>query len=203
MLDGDERRIRMAYSLLFSLPGTPVLFYGEEIGMGENLAVRDRLSVRTPMQWSDEPGAGFSTADPARFVRPLPEGEFGPLAVNVARQRRDEGSLLNWFERLIRRRRETPELGLGSWAVIPNDQRGVLSHRCDWNGSTVVAVHNFGAEPCRLDLPLDGIDDAVAADDLLDASPEQPLDAGGLSLTVAGYGYRWLRIRREGRRVSP
>ena len=203
MLGGDGPRLRMAYSLLFSLPGTPVLFYGEEIGMGENLAVPDRLAVRTPMQWSDEPGAGFSTADPARLCRPLTEGAYGPLAVNVAAQRRDPGSLLNWFERLIRRRRETPELGMGTWAVIPTDERGVLAHRCDWDGSTVVAVHNFGPEPCRLDLPLDGIEDAVGADDLLDAPDEQSVGSGLLSLTLAGYGYRWLRIRREGRRVSP
>ena len=203
MLGGHPQRIRMAYSLLFSLPGTPVLFYGEEIGMGENLDLPDRLSVRTPMQWSDEPGAGFSTADPARFTRPLTEGAFGPLAVNAAGQRRDEGSLLNWFERLIRRRRETPELGLGTWAVIPNDQPGVLAHRCDWDGSTVVALHNFGAEPCRLELPLDGIKDVVGADDLVDGSTEHPLDSNVLHLTLDGYGYRWLRIRRKGQRLSP
>ncbi|HEY6698215.1 MAG TPA: alpha-amylase family protein [Acidimicrobiales bacterium] len=203
MLGGDPQRIRMAYSLLFSLPGTPVLFYGEEIGMGENLDLPDRLAVRTPMQWSDEPAAGFSTADPARLTRPLTEGAFGPLAVNAAGQRRDEGSLLNWFERLIRRRRETPELGMGTWAVIPNDQPGVLAHRCDWDGSTVVALHNFGAEPCRLALPLDGINDAIGADDLLDGSTEHPLDSNVLHLTLDGYGYRWLRIRRQGQRVSP
>jgi trehalose synthase len=203
MLGGDPQRIRMAYSLLFSLPGTPVLFYGEEIGMGENLDLPDRLAVRTPMQWSDEPGAGFSTADPDRFSRPLTDGVFGPLAVNAANQRRDEGSLLNWFERLIRRRRETPELGMGSWAVIPNDQPGVLAHRCEWDGSTVVAVHNFGAEPCRLELPLDGIKDVVGADDLLDGSTEHPPDSNMLHLTLDGYGYRWLRIRRKGQRLSP
>jgi trehalose synthase len=203
MLDGDERRIRMAYSLLFSLPGTPVLFYGEEIGMGENLAVKDRLAVRTPMQWSAEPGAGFSTADPGSLTRPLPEGAFSPLAVNVADQRRDQGSLLNWFERLIRRRRETPELGMGTCSVIRNDQPGVLAHRCDWDGSTVVAVHNFGPDPCRFDLPLDGIDDPAGADDLLDGSPEQALDGGVLTVTLPAFGYRWLRIRRGGERVSP
>jgi trehalose synthase len=203
MLGGHPQRIRMAYSLLFSLPGTPVLFYGEEIGMGENLDVAGRMAVRTPMQWSDEPGAGFSTADPERFPSPVTEGEYGPLAVNVAAQRREAGSLLNWFERLIRRRRETPELGLGSWSIVANDEPAVLAHRCDWDGSTVVAVHNFGAEPCELDLPLDGIDDVVGTDDLLDGDGDQPLDEPVLHLTLAGYGYRWLRIRRAGQRLSP
>lgn len=171
--------------------------------MGENLAVPDRLAVRTPMQWSDEPGAGFSTADPGRFPRPLTEGEYGPLAVNVAHQRRDAGSLLNWFERLIRRRRETPELGMGTWSVVANDQPGILAHRCDWDGSTVVAAHNFSSEPCRVVLPLEGIEDAVAADNLLDGQAEHRLDGPALPLTLEGHGYRWLRIRRRGQRLSP
>src|SRR3546814_2202472 len=94
MLDGDQDRIGMVYSLLFSLPGTPVLFYGEEIGMGENLDVDGRPSVRTPMQWTDGRNAGFSSARPSRLTRPLPDGRFGPLAVNVADQRRDPDSLL-------------------------------------------------------------------------------------------------------------
>jgi maltose alpha-D-glucosyltransferase/alpha-amylase len=203
MLGGHPQRIRMAYSLLFSLPGTPVLFYGEEIGMGENLAAEGRMAVRTPMQWSDEPGAGFSTANPRRFPNPLTEGEYGPLAVNVVSERRDDGSLLNWFERLIRRRRETPELGLGRWSVVTTAEPAVLAHRCDWNGSTVVAVHNFGAEPCRIDVPLAGIDDAVGAIELLDGSAEHPLAEPVLRLTLDGYGYQWLRIRREGQRLAP
>jgi trehalose synthase len=203
MLDGHPQRIRMAYSLLFSLPGTPVLFYGEEIGMGENLDLPGRMAVRTPMQWSDEPGAGFSPANPRRFPSRLTGGEYGPLAINVAEQRRDEDSLLNWFERLIRRRRETPEFGLGRWSVIANDAPAVLTHRCDWDGSTVVAVHNFGAEPCRLELPLADVDDAVGVIDLLDGFSERPLDEGVLQLTVDGYGYQWLRIRRAGQRLPP
>jgi trehalose synthase len=203
MLGGDQRRVRMAYSLLFSLPGTPVLFYGEEIGMGENLALPDRLAVRTPMQWSDGPAAGFSTADPARLARPVTEGEYGPSAVNVARQRRDPGSLHNWFERLIRRRRETPELGMGTWSVIRHDEPRVLAHRCDWDGSTVVAAHNFSAEPCRVVLDLDGIEDAVGADDLLDGSADHAVEGRTLPLSLDGYGYRWVRVRRRGRPVTP
>ena len=89
MLDGDPHRIRMVYSLLFALPGTPVLFYGEEIGMGENLALEGRFAVRTPMQWTPDAGGGFSTADPATFPGPLTGGRVGPKQVNVRDQERD------------------------------------------------------------------------------------------------------------------
>ena len=119
MFGGDQRRLRMAYSLQFALPGTPTLFYGEEIGMGENLAVDERLAVRTPMQWTAGPQAGFSTAPPDALCRPVPtDPAFTPDAVNVERQRTDPESLLNWFERLIRRRKELPEIGWGTCAVV-------------------------------------------------------------------------------------
>jgi len=115
MLGGDERRIRMTYSLAFALPGTPVLFYGEEIGMAENLAIDGRYSVRAPMQWSSDPHGGFTTADqPTRPV--VDEGPFSFREVNVATQRRDPHSLLNWMERLIRRRRSARSWGGASGA---------------------------------------------------------------------------------------
>ena len=161
MFGGDARRIRMAYSLMFSLPGTPVLFYGEEIGMAENLAIDGRASVRSPMQWSDDRNGGFSTARPSRLRRPVVEGQFGPLAVNVAAQRRDNDSLLNWMERLIRRRRETPELAWGDWRVLTSSVAAVFAHRCDWDGGTVVAVHNLAAEPCHVRVDLDAVDDGA------------------------------------------
>ncbi|HEX2023799.1 MAG TPA: alpha-amylase family protein [Acidimicrobiales bacterium] len=202
MFGGDERRVRMAYSLMFSLPGIPVLFYGEEIGMGENLAEKARAAVRTPMQWSDEPGGGFSTADPSRFPAQLPEGEYGPLAVNAASQRRDPDSLLNWFERLIRRRKELPMIGFGEWRVVPTEPRPVLAHRCDWDGSTVVAVHNLSPEPCRFDVALEGCDDIVGLDDLLGRDHRQ-LDTPQFEVTLDGYGYRWFLVRRAGQRVTP
>jgi glycosidase len=109
------RRIRMAYSLMFSLPGTPVLFYGEEIGMGENLDVDGRLAVRTPMQWSPQPNGGFSSARASKLPRPVVGGAYGPEHVNVAAQRSDPDSLLSFVTLLIRRYRESPELG---WSEV-------------------------------------------------------------------------------------
>jgi trehalose synthase len=205
MLGGDERAIRMVYSLAFSLPGTPVLFYGEEIGLAENLAIEGRNSVRSPMQWSGEPNAGFSTAPhPEALVRPLPDDErFDPAAVNVARQRREEDSLLNWFERLIRRRRECPELGFGTLRVLDGGADSVLAHRCDWDGSTIVAVHELAGRRAKVSLDLRAGRDAEALVDLF-SHAEFPLTPGEpLELGLGPYDHRWLRLRRSGQRVPP
>ena len=204
MLDGDPQRIRMAYSLLFSLPGTPVLFYGEEIGMGENLDIEGRMSVRTPMQWTDEENGGFSKARPSRLRRPVVEGRFGPLAVNVAAQRRDPESLLSWMERLIRRRRETPELGWGTWKVVRTNVPSVLAHRCDWEGRTVVAAHNLGDQPCVVRLQLGDVPEDGKLDDLLDERGAfRDIEDGSLELKMDGYGFRWLRINTPDQHTPP
>ena len=112
----------MAWSLLLTLPGTPVILYGDEIGMGEDLSLDGRMSVRTPMQWSPGPGAGFSTAH--RLVRPIAESAFGPDRVSVAGQRRSEDSLLRNLSRLIHARREAPELGWGTSTLLRERPRG-------------------------------------------------------------------------------
>jgi maltose alpha-D-glucosyltransferase/alpha-amylase len=204
MLGGDDARLRMAYSLLFSMPGTPVLFYGEEIGMAENLAVPGRFAVRTPMQWSAERGAGFSTADEKRFPAPLASGDFGPDHVNVAAQRVDSDSLLNWFERLIRRRRETHELALGAVRVILTEPVAVFAHRCDWRGEAVVVVHNLGDKRADVAVPIDqeGDDDVDFAHDLFSGDLVEVRDHH-LSLALGGYGYRWFRLHHDGRRITP
>jgi maltose alpha-D-glucosyltransferase/alpha-amylase len=181
MLDSDEDRIRLVYSLMFSLPGTPALFYGEEIGMVENLDIEGRLSSRTPMQWSGDAHAGFSTApDGARLCRPLPEDH----KANVADQRRDPNSLLNWMERLIRQRRECPEFGWGKLELL-HHKGAALVHRCVWDGTAVVAVHNLGDKPVTVPLPkdCDRLSDLFGTDD---AAPDE-------KVTVEPYGFRWYR----------
>ena len=204
MLDGDQARIRLVYSLLFSLPGTPVLFYGEEIGMGENLDVPGRLSVRTPMQWTDERNGGFSPATASKLPRPVVEGRFGPLAVNVADQRRNPESQLNWFERVIRRRRETPEFGWGSFSLLDtNGEDAVLAHRCDWEGGSVVAVHNLSSEPRHVRVSLGDIEPFDRVIDLLATAEPRPLDGPVLELKLEGYGHLWLRLQRKESRTVP
>src|SRR5437588_5982236 len=113
MLKGDRRRIELAYSLQFTMPGTPVLRYGEEIGMGEDLSLRERNSLRTPMQWTSGRGGGFTTAERAKQAQPvLTRGRYGCGQVNVDDQQRDHASLLRWFEEMIRVLRECPEVGV-------------------------------------------------------------------------------------------
>src|SRR4051794_37177514 len=192
MLAGDERALRMVYSLAFSLPGTPVLFYGEEIGMAENLAIPGRYSVRSPMQWSTH--GGFSTAPSPR--RPMVEGAFGPARVNVAAERREPDSLLNWFERLIRRRRECPELGFGAFTLLETAAPSVIAHRSDWESATIVCVHELGGRPVTVALP---VDDGESLVDLF--GPDEL--ALPVTLHLEPFDARWFRVRRAGQRLPP
>jgi trehalose synthase len=187
MLDSNQDRIRLTYALMFSLPGTPTLFYGEEIGMTENLDIPGRYSVRTPMQWSPEPHAGFSTApDGARLCRPLADDH----SANVAEQRREPDSLLNWMERLIRMRKECPEFGWGIFEQI-SSEGPVFAHRCDWNGNTVIAVHNLSDRSASQVLPRS---DAWAK--LVDLFGDEDC-APGDEIELKPYGYRWLRAQLQ------
>jgi maltose alpha-D-glucosyltransferase / alpha-amylase len=195
MLGGDRRHLELAYALQFSLRGSPVLRYGEEIGMGEDLSQPGRHAIRTPMQWSTLPNAGFSTAAPERLVRPvIADGDYGCEWVNVSAQRHDPGSLLSWFERMIRTLREAPEIGSGSCTHIDVPMpAGVLAHRADDVTGTMVFLHNLGTRGVTVDLSTLAAE-AQAPNDVL-ADREYPdldkLDA----LPVAGHGYRWIRLR--------
>jgi trehalose synthase len=195
MLEGDPRRIRMVYSLMFTLPGTPVLFYGEEIGMGENLDVGGRQAVRTPMQWAPGRSAGFSSAPEDKLVVPLVDGGFAPEHINVEDQRHDQDSLLNFMATLIRRFRESPEIGWGEYGVLDQPHSNVLAHRCTWDDTSLVALHNFAAEPCTVPLELKDLDGDSVLNDLLQPG-NTPLEGGRAELNLDGYGYRWLRVTR-------
>jgi maltose alpha-D-glucosyltransferase/alpha-amylase len=196
MLGNDRRRIELAYALQFSLRGTPVLRYGEEIGMGEDLSLKGREAIRTPMQWSYKPNAGFSTADPEKLVRPvIDKGEFSYQKVNVTAQRNDPKSLLAWFERMIRTLREAPEIGSGSTTHIDVAMpSGVLAHRADGPTGTMVFLHNLGTEDVEVDLSTLAPEADLPTDVLADRGYGEvgKLDA----LKLSGYGYRWIRLCR-------
>ena len=201
MVDGDPRRVRMAYSLMFSLPGTPTLYYGEEIGMGEDLDAPGRMAVRTPMQWSAGRNGGFSTATPGRLVQRVVPGAYGPEHVNVAAQLHDPESLWSLMRKLISIRRSCPELGWGTWSVVEQPQRQVLVHRCDLDGSAVVTVHNLGPEPVTVEVPVDPEGHGLEATDLMSDDPVS--GEGSVSLALDGYGFRWLRVRPAGDLAIP
>ncbi|MGK5679002.1 alpha-amylase family protein [Actinoplanes sp. URMC 104] len=196
MLGNDRRRIELAYALQFSLRGTPVLRYGEEIGMGDDLTLEGRDAIRTGMQWSTLPNGGFSTADAKDLARPvISGGEYGWEKVNVTLQRHDPASLLSWFERMIRTLREAPEVGTGSCTHVDiPGPTSVLVHRADGGTGTMVFVHNLGAEAATLDLS-SLYAEAEQPNDVL-ADQEYPELGACDKVEVAGYGYRWIRLRR-------
>ncbi|MCC2307786.1 alpha-amylase family protein [Cellulomonas chengniuliangii] len=200
MLSGDPRQIRMAYSLLFSLPGTPVLFYGEEIGMGENLAAPGRMAVRTPMQWTSGKNGGFSTAARRRLPGPVVEGGFAPEHISVAEQRHDPDSLLSFIQQLIRRYRESPELGWSGVEVLDQPHAAVFAHRATWDDGSLVAVHNLGPEPLTVPLRLPDLDAETELVDLLDHGSLACDERGSVEVALEGYGYRWLRVVTPGAR---
>jgi glycosidase len=190
----------MVYSLLFSLPGTPALFYGEEIGMGENLDVPGRMAVRTPMQWSREPNGGFSPVRPSQLCRPVVADGFSPQHVNVADQRRDPDSMLAFMTLLIRRYRDSPELGWATFQVLDQPHTSVLAHVCTWDDGSLVALHNLSPDACEVPLRLKGCDDSHRLEDLLQDGTTQLDEKGRTTIALDGYGYRWLRVVAAGSR---
>ena len=199
MLGGDERRLRLVYSLMFSLPGTPVLFYGEEIGMGENLDIEGRLSVRTPMQWDAGPNGGFSTAPKRRLTRPQPSGLWSPEHVNAQAQRQDPGSLWSFMRTIIRRYRQMPQIGWSDVEVLDHDSPSLLAHLCRCDDWRMLALHNFAADDAMVTLELGEVPEGSVLRDVLDGREDVPLDpAGRVELRVDGHQGQWLRVVAPG-----
>jgi maltose alpha-D-glucosyltransferase / alpha-amylase len=194
MLGGDRRRIELAYSLLFTLPGTPVLRYGDELGMGDNLALPERQCARTPMQWSNEPQSGFTKCDKP-VVSVIKTGPFGYEHVNAARQRRDPNSMLNWTERIIRMRKEVPEIGWGDFELITTRQASVLAMRYDWLNNSVLFLHNFASTPKEI-----AFSSGIAGEsgrvlvNLLSEDHSRANADGKHRVMLEAYGYRWYRV---------
>lgn len=198
MLGGDMRRIAMAHSLMLALPGTPVFYYGDEIGMGENLDLREREAVRTPMQWNEQPGGGFSQADPADFVRPLvSDPQFAPKAVNVAEQGENGASLMEQIRRLVRTRRACPEIGWGRHETLQTGEPAVLALHAEWRGGAVITLHNLSSRHVSV---------ALAIGDRHDSLRPLMCDTGGrvpqradAPIDLPPHGYAWFRADEERR----
>ncbi|WP_223632270.1 maltose alpha-D-glucosyltransferase [Corallococcus sp. EGB] len=155
LMDNGRRRIELMHSLLFTLPGTPVLYYGDEIGMGDNIYLGDRNGVRTPMQWTGDRNAGFSRADYARLFAPvIADPVYGYQSINVEAQERQKSSLLQWVKRMIGIRQRYPVFAMGSLRFLTTENRKVLAFVREWDGQTVLVVCNLSrfAQPGVLDL---------------------------------------------------
>jgi maltose alpha-D-glucosyltransferase/alpha-amylase len=193
MLQGDRRRMELAYSLMMTLPGTPVIRYGDEIGMGDNLCLPERECARTPMQWSTEPNGGFTACDKP-YIPVISGGPYGFEHVNVAEQRRDPNSFLNWMERIIRMRKEVPEIGWGDFSVLRTNTPEVFAMRYDWRNNSVVMMHNLSGIPREVQVDV-GLPHEIGNRlvNLLSADHSVADERGKHRIVVEGYGYRWYR----------
>jgi maltose alpha-D-glucosyltransferase/alpha-amylase len=198
MLAGDVRRLKMAHSLMFALPGTPVIWYGEELGMGEDLSLEERNSVRTPMQWSDKANANFSTAPIERLIRPVVSGgQFDYRTVNIAAQRDVPGSMMDHIQRLIRTRRSCPEVGWGEWRVLDAGAASVLALSYKWQGDTVITLHNLADLDVEARLPTRGMPAELTP--LLSDDSDRSSRATEDAIAIGPYGFRWFRADGERR----
>jgi len=192
---GDAGRVKMAWSLLFSLPGTPCLTYGDEIGMGEDPGQPGRDAVRAPMQWNDSPGAGFSRASPDRLIQPVIDtGPFGCRQVNVRRQQDDPDSLLAHIRQLAALRRTLPEIGDGSTNPLETGDKAVLGHSYGLPGGMLFLLHNLSADPKQAALRF-GPNDIGRLVDLFDGE-SRIAEPGDHTVSLGPYGFRWLKLER-------
>jgi maltose alpha-D-glucosyltransferase / alpha-amylase len=194
MLGGDRRRIELAYSLMVTLPGTPVIRYGDELGMGDDLSLPERNCARTPMQWSTEPHGGFTEGDKP-CIPVIEKGPYGFEHVNAAKQRRDPNSMLNWTERIVRMRKEVPEIGWGDFKIIATRDPAILIIRYDWRNNSVLFIHNLDEKPREISFAV-GLpgDTGKLLVNLLTEDHSRADKKGRHNLLMEGYGYRWYRV---------
>jgi len=198
LLDNSRPRIELLHSLLFSFPGTPVVYYGDELGMGDNIHLHDRDGVRTPMQWTPDRNAGFSRAEPERlYAAPVSDPVYGHQAVNVEAQLRDPSSLLHWMRNVIALRKLFGAFGRGTMELLPVANRKVLAYLRALGGETLLCVANVSrfAQPAELDLSrfLDWV-----PVEMLGYTEFPRIGASPYFLTLGPYGYYWFELRKPG-----
>ena len=196
LLDNDPSKIKLMKSLLLSMPGTPIIYYGDEIGMGDNIYLGDRNGVRTPMQWSPDRNAGFSKTDPQRlYLPPIMDPIYGYQAVNVEAQQREPASLLNWMKRMIAVRRSCQAFGRGRLDLLRPGNRKILAYVRTYGDEIVLCVANLSrsAQPVELDLkPYKGL----VPVEMLGQTAFPPISESPYLLTLARYGFYWFRLTR-------
>ena len=197
LMERDRRRIELMNALLLSMRGTPVLYYGDEIGMGDNIYLGDRDGVRTPMQWSPDRNGGFSKADPARLVLPpIMDPLYGYEAVNVEAQAADAHSLLNWTRRMLALRGKHPAFGRGSLRFLAPGNRKILAYLREYEGETLLCVANLSRLPQAVELDLSEFEGRVPIE-LTGMSPFPPIGQLTYLLTMPPYGFFWFQLVAE------
>ena len=192
MMNGNIKKIQLAYSLLFSMPGAQMIRYGDEIGMGDDLSLKGRNSVRTPMQWSAAKNGGFSNAEEKLLVHPvLKSGPFGYKKVNLFSAQQQPSSLLNWVERLITTRKGCPEIGYGNLFIIPNPNEKLLIHGFQWEEKKLFFLHNLSEEEVQISK------EEFSDGKLFDVFGEELHENEGSRILLKSYGYRWYRSEKN------
>ncbi|MDF2971092.1 MAG: treS [Microvirga sp.] len=197
LMQRDRRRIELMNALLLSMPGTPVVYYGDEIGMGDNIYLGDRDGVRTPMQWSPDRNGGFSRADPASLVLPaIMDPVYGFESVNVEAQSRDQHSLLNWMRRMLMLRRNHHAFGRGTFRLLYPSNRKVLAYLREHDGETILCVANLSRTPQAVELDLSAFAGRVPVE-MTGPSPFPPIGQLTYLLTLPPYGFYWFQLTTE------
>ena len=198
LLDGGRDEVELMHAILFSLPGSPVLYYGDEIGMGDNVFLGDRDGVRTPMQWTGDRNGGFSRADFAQlYLPPLMDPVFGYPAVNVEAQLRSPTSLLRWMRRFIELRKKHPVFGHGTYEALRPDNPRVFAHVRRNDGDTVLCVHNLSRSAQAVELDLARWRGRVPVE-MLGSSAFPPIGDLPYLLTLAPRGFFWFQLTEDG-----
>jgi maltose alpha-D-glucosyltransferase / alpha-amylase len=194
LVDNDRRVMELFHAMLFSLPGSPILYYGDEIGMGDNIFLGDRDGVRTPMQWSPDRNAGFSRADFAQlYSAPLMDPVYGYQALNVEGELRDPSSLLHWLQRMLQVRKRHPLFGIGSFDVLSAENPSVLAYVREWEDDVVLCVNNLSRFAQPVELSLQRFEGRTPIE-LLGRVPFPRIGELPYLLTLAPYGFYWFQI---------
>jgi maltose alpha-D-glucosyltransferase/alpha-amylase len=194
LLDGGRDEIELMHAILFSLPGSPVIYYGDEIGMGDNVFLGDRDGVRTPMQWTGDRNAGFSRADWAQlYLPPLMDPVYGFQAVNVEAQLRISTSMLRWLHRMVGLRKEHPVFGLGDYEPLENDNHRIFAHVRRYADDIVICVHNLARSAQAVQLDLSRWEGLVP-EEMLGRSRFPPIGELPYLLTLGSRGWFWFRL---------
>jgi maltose alpha-D-glucosyltransferase/alpha-amylase len=197
LMENDPDRIKLMNSLLLSMPGSPIVYYGDEIGMGDNIYLGDRNGVRTPMQWSPDRNAGFSRADPQRlFLPPIMDPVYGYEAVNVEAQAREPSSLLNWMRRMLAVRKESKAFGRGRLVFLKPGNRKVLAYLRELGDEVILCVANLGRSAQPVELELARFKGRVPVE-LLGRTTFPPIGELPYLLTLPRHGFYWFRLATD------